>query len=107
MLNYPTYQLITIILLKHLYRLNAVWEDKVIFNRIYELDEEYEKIPEYQELTEKQQQLLEQLFESDAKEQRREALLEFDSLKVRELTLAKKLYYLAGIKDALQIFNVS
>jgi hypothetical protein len=79
MVNYSTCQLITIILLKHLYRLNAVWEDKVVFNRIYELDEEYEKIQEYQELTEKQQQLFKQLFEIDAKEQRREALLEFDS----------------------------
>jgi hypothetical protein len=36
-------------LLKHLNELNALWEEHIVFQRIYELDEEYAQTQEYQE----------------------------------------------------------
>jgi hypothetical protein len=54
-------QLKTILLLNHLNGLNAVWEEQVVFKRILELEDEYAKTQEFQELSAQQQQLFNQL----------------------------------------------
>jgi hypothetical protein len=64
MLDYRTSQLKTILLLKHLNGLNAVWEEQVVYKRICELETEYAKTQEYQELTAEQHQLFHRLFEN-------------------------------------------
>jgi hypothetical protein len=107
MSDYRITQLKTIFLLKHLSELNAVWEEQIVFKRIYELEEEFAKTGEYQALSAAQQQLFQQLLESDDKQQRCDTLIEFDSVNGSELTAAKKFFYLAGINDAMRIFNVS
>jgi hypothetical protein len=38
---------------------------------------------------------------------RREALIEFDSANGGELLAAKKFFYLAGLNDAMRMFNLS
>jgi hypothetical protein len=43
MSDYRITQLTTILLLKHLNESNAVWEDEIIFKRIYALDKEFTK----------------------------------------------------------------
>jgi hypothetical protein len=45
--------------------------------------------------------------ENGDKQQRLDALIEFDSVNGSELTAAKKYFYLAGMKDAMRIFTVS
>jgi hypothetical protein len=107
MSDYRITQLKTILLLKHLNELNTVWEEQVIFKRILELEDEYAKTEEYQELSAQQQQLFKQLLESDDQLKRRDTLIEFDSVNGSELLAAKQFYYLAGINDAMRIFNVS
>jgi hypothetical protein len=106
MSDYCITQLKTILLLKHLNGLNAVWEDQIIFERILELENEYEKNQEYQKLAAEQQQLFQQLLESDDREQRNNTLIEYDGVNGNELIAAKQFYYLAGINDAMRIFNV-
>jgi hypothetical protein len=61
----------------------------------------------YQELSAEQRQLFQQLLENDDQPQRRDLLFEFDSVNGSKLTAAKKFYYLAGINDAMRIFNIS
>jgi hypothetical protein len=93
--------------LKHLNELNALWEEHIVLQRIYELDEEYAQTREYQERSAGQEHLFQQLLESSDKQQRLDALIEFDSVNGSELTAAKKHFYLAGMKDAMRIFTVS
>jgi hypothetical protein len=95
------------LLVKHLNSLNAVREDQIVFKRIYEWEEEYAKTQEYQGFSAEQQQLFQQLLASDDQKQRHDLVFEFDSIHGSELAAAKKFYYLAGIHDALRIFNVS
>jgi hypothetical protein len=106
MSDYRITQLTTILLLKHLNELNARREENIVFQRIYELDEEYAKTPEYQERSTEQEHLFQQLLESSDKQQRLDALIEFDSVNGSELSAAKKHFYLAGMKDAMRILNV-
>jgi hypothetical protein len=107
MSDYRLTQLKTVLLVKELNELNARWEEHIVLQRIYELDEEYAKTREYQERSTEQEQLFHQLLESEDKQQRRDALIEFDSVNGSELSAAKKYFYLAGMKDALRIWNVS
>jgi hypothetical protein len=107
MSDYRITQLKTILLLKHLNGLNAVWEEQIIFKRIYELEAEFAKTGEYLELSAEQHQLFQQLLESDDQQQRCDMLFEFDSINGSELAAAEKFFYLAGINDAMRIFNVS
>jgi hypothetical protein len=107
MSDYHLAQLKTVLLLKHLNELNALWEEHIVLQRIYELDEKYSQTGEYQERSTEQEQLFHQLLESEDKQQRRDALIEFDSVNGSELTAAKKYFYLAGMKDAMRIFTVS
>jgi hypothetical protein len=107
MSDYRLTQLKTVLLLKQLNELNALWEEHIVFQRIYELDEEYAQTQEYQERSAEQEQLFHQLLESGDKQQRRDALIDFDSVNGSELTAAKKFFYLAGMKDAMRIFTVS
>jgi hypothetical protein len=107
MSDYRLAQLKTSLLVKHLNELNTRREEHIVLQRIYELDEEYAKTREYQERSTKQEQLFHQLLESEDKQQRRDALIEFDSVNGSELTAAKKYFYLAGMKDAMRIFTVS
>jgi hypothetical protein len=107
MSDYRITQLKTIFLLKHLSKLNAVWEEQIVFKRIYELEAEFAKTGEYQEFSALQQQLFQQLLENDDQPQRRDLLFEFDSVNGSELTATKKFFYLAGMNDAMRIFNVS
>jgi predicted nuclease with TOPRIM domain len=104
--TYSTCRIIIIVLLKYLSGLNAVWEEEAIFNRIYELEEEYTQTQEYQELSAEYSQLFDRFPEIEAKKQRQEALFKFDSIMGSELTAAKKFYYQAGINDAMRIFNI-
>ena len=106
MVNYSTCRLITMVLLKYLNGLNAVWEEEAIFKRIYELEEEYAQTQEYQELTAEYSKLFDRFLKDEAQKQR-EALFEFDSIMGSELATAKKFYYQAGINDAMRIFNIS
>jgi hypothetical protein len=92
-------------LLKQLNGLNAVWEEKAVFSRIYELEEEYVKTEEYQELAAEYSKLFDR-FIKDEDQKHREAIFEFDSLKGSELNAAKKFYYQAGINDVMRIFNI-
>jgi hypothetical protein len=71
------------------------------------LEEKYAQTQEYQEFSAEQEQLFQQLLKSGDKQQRVDALIEFDSVNGSELTAAKKFFYLAGLNDALRIFNVS
>jgi hypothetical protein len=107
MSDYRITQLTTILLLKHLNELNAVWEEQIVFKRIYELEAEFSKTGEYQEFSAEQQQLFQQLLENNDQQQRCDMLFEFDSVNGSELTAAKKFFYLAGMNDAMRIFNVS
>jgi hypothetical protein len=107
MSDYRITQLTTILLLKHLNELNALWEEHIVLQRIYELDEEYAQTPEYQERFAEQEHLFQQFLENSDKQQRRESLIEFDSVNGSELTAAKKFFCLAGMKDAMRIWNVS
>jgi hypothetical protein len=107
MSDYSLAQLKTSLLVKHLNELNALWEENIVLQRIYELDEEYAHTREYQERSTGQEQLIQQLLESDDRQRRRDMLIEFDSVNGSELTAAKKYFYLAGMKDALRIFTVS
>jgi hypothetical protein len=74
---------------------------------IYKLDEEYAKTREYQEFSAEQEQLFQQLLESDDQRRRRDTLIDFDSVNGGELLETKKFFYLAGLKDAMGMFNVS
>jgi hypothetical protein len=105
MSDYHLTRLLTVLLLQHLYDSNVRWEKQIVFNRIYELDEEYAKTREYQEFSAGQERLFQELMESDDKQRRREALIDFDSANGGELLAAKKFFYLAGLKDALGMFN--
>jgi hypothetical protein len=67
MSDYSVYQLKTIILLKHLNNLNAIWEDKVVTCRIDELDEEHLKNQEYQQLTAEYSQLFNRIRDTTIK----------------------------------------
>jgi hypothetical protein len=107
MSDYSVYQLKTIILLNHLNDLNAIWEDKVVTCRIYELDEEHLKNQEYQQLTAEYSQLFNRIRDTDDQKQRNEALFEFDSLIGRMLVKTQKFHYLAGFNDAMPVINVS
>jgi hypothetical protein len=107
MSDYCLAQLKTSLLVKHLNELNALWEEHIVLQRIYELDEEYAQTGEYQERSAGQEQLLQQLLENGDKQQRRDALIDFDSVNGSELSAAKKYFYLAGMKDAMRMFNVS
>jgi hypothetical protein len=100
-------QLLTVFLLQHLYDSNVRWEKQIIFNRIYELDEEYAKTREYQEFSAEQERLFQQLLESDDQQRRRDTLIDFDSANGGELLAAKRFFYLAGLNDALGMFNGS
>jgi hypothetical protein len=105
--DYHLTQLLTVLLLQRLYESNVRWEKQIVMKRIYELDEEYAKTKEYQEFSAGQERLFQELMESDDKQRRREALIEFDGANGGELLAAKKFFYLAGLNDALQMFNGS
>jgi hypothetical protein len=107
MLNYSIYQLKTIMLLKHLNDLNAFWENQIVTNRIYEWDEEHLKTQEYRELGDEYSKLFNRIHDTDDKELRNEALFELDSLIGSKLVETEKFHYLAGFKDAMQVFNIS
>ena len=107
MLDYSTCQLITIKLLKHLNRLNVLWEDQVVNHHVFELEEEHNQVPEYRELGDEYSKLFAQMRNSDDKEQWEKMLFEFDSVVGSRLFEAEKFFYLAGFNDAMQIFNVS
>jgi hypothetical protein len=57
MSDYRLAQLKTVLLVKHLNELNAHWEEHIVLQRIYELDEEYAQTQEYQERSAGQEQL--------------------------------------------------
>jgi hypothetical protein len=105
--DYHLNQLLTVLLLQRLYELNVRWEKQIVMKRIYELDDEYAKTEEYQEFSAAQEQLFQELIESDDKQRRRDTLIEFDSANGGELLAAKKFFYLAGLNDAIGIFNLS
>lgn len=105
--DYHLNQLLTVLLLQRLYESKVRWEKQIVMKRIYELDEEYVKAEEYQELSAEQEQLFQELIESDDKQRRREALIEFDSANGGELLAAKKFFYMAGLNDAMRMFNGS
>lgn len=107
MTDYHLNQLLTVLLLQRLYESKVRWEKQIVMKRIYELDEEYVKAEEYQELSAEQEQLFQELIESDDKQRRREALIEFDSANGGELLAAKKFFYMAGLNDAMRMFNGS
>jgi hypothetical protein len=105
--DYHLNQLLTILLLQRLYESKVRWEKQIVMKRIYELDEEYAKTEEYQEFSAAQEQLFQKLLESDDKQRRRDTLIEFDSANGGELLATKKFFYLAGLNDALRMFNLS
>jgi hypothetical protein len=107
MIDHLTCQLITIILLKHLNRLNALWEDEAVANRMDELDGEYTKTLEYQEFRDEYLKLYNQIHDTDDKEQRNEALFELDNIVGNMVIKTEKFHYLAGFHDAMQVLNVS
>jgi hypothetical protein len=107
MLNYSVCQLITMIILKHLSRLNALCEDELIDCRLEELNQEYVKTQEYQELSEKYFKLFHDIQANNDQEQFKEDVFEIDSLMVSKLAETQKFYYLAGIHDTMKVFNVS
>jgi hypothetical protein len=106
MVNYSTCRVITMVLLNYLNGLNAAWEEKAVFNRIYELEEEFAKTQEYQELAAEYSKLFDRFIKNEDQKQR-EAIFEFDSIMGSELNVAKKFYYQAGVNDAMRIFNIS
>jgi hypothetical protein len=106
MVNYSTCRLITMVLLKYLNDLNVLWEEEAIFQRIYELEEEYAKTQECQELATEYAKLFDRFVKSEDQRQR-EAIFEFDSHKGSELAAAKKFFYQAGINDTMRIFNIT
>jgi hypothetical protein len=107
MFNYLNCQLITIILLKHLNELNAVWEDQIINRRVFELEEEHDQTSECRELGDEYSKLFDRMRDSDDKEQWKEALFEFDSVVGSRLFETEKFFYLAGMNDVMQIFNIT
>jgi hypothetical protein len=107
MFNYSNCQLITIILLKHLNELNAVWEDQIINRRVFELEEEHDQTSECRELGDEYYKLFDRMRDSDDKEQLKEALFEFDSVVGSRLFETEKFFYLAGMNDVMQIFNIT
>jgi hypothetical protein len=105
--DYHLNQLLTILLLQRLYESKVRWEKQIVMKRIYELDEEYAKTEEYQDFSAEQEQLFQALLESNDKKIRRDTLIEFDSANGGELLAVKKFFYLAGLNDAMRMFNSS
>jgi hypothetical protein len=108
MLNRPisVFQLRVIILLKHLDHLNAIREDEAIARRMEELNKEHVKTQEYQELDGEYSQL-KSVRDTEDQEQRNKALFELDRLIVDMLAETEKFHYLAGVHDAMQVYNIS
>jgi hypothetical protein len=107
MLNYSLYQLINIILLKHLNELDVFWKDEMVICRMEELDMEHDKIQEYRELYVDYSKLADQIHDIDDKEQWNEALDELNCLVTLRMSETAKFHYLTGLNDAMQVFNVS
>jgi hypothetical protein len=94
-------------MLKHLIHLNALCEDELIASRLEELNQEYVKTQECQELNEKYFKLFHDIQANNDQEQIKNAVFELDNLIVSKLAETQKFHYLAGINDAMKVFNPS
>jgi hypothetical protein len=107
MSDYRINQLKILLLLRHLNELNDVCEDEVVNPRLRELEEQHNRFQDNVDLKDKYSKLFNRMQNSDDKKQRKEMLLEFDSLVGCRLFEAEKFYYWSGIYDAMEIFNIS
>jgi hypothetical protein len=109
MLNCPVSvsQLRVIILLKHLDHMNATREDEAIARRMEELDKEYIETKEFQKLEKEYSRLFKLIHDTEDKEQRNKAFCQLDRLTVDMMAETAKFYYLAGVHDAMQVYDIS
>jgi hypothetical protein len=107
MSNYSLYQLVTVIIMKHLNELTDVYQEEFVVYRMENLDRQHETIREYRELSGEYAELIDQIKARDGKKLSDES---FDKLK-RLVTLraseTERFHYLAERNDARRMFEIS
>jgi hypothetical protein len=114
MINYSLYQLVTLILMKHLEELDDFFGEDLkdyfktefISCRMNELMQQYDKIQRYQELNDRYNNLIAEIVAMDDKEQRDSMTRDLEELIIESMCEAAQFHYLAGLNDALRVFDV-
>jgi hypothetical protein len=106
-INHSFYQLVTLILMKHLEEFSDFCQDELISGRMSELTQQHNKIQDYRELNDEYDKLIAAIAAVDDKEQRDSKVGDLDDLIVARMCEAEQFCYLAGLNDARRVFEIS
>jgi hypothetical protein len=106
-LNYSLYQLVTLIIMKHLDELANVYQKEFIIHRMGDLDRQHDQIREYRELFTEYAELIDEIEALDEKELSDQSFDKLKRLFALIISETEKFYYLAGLHDARQVLEGS
>jgi hypothetical protein len=104
--NYSLYQLITLILMKHLDEMEDEYKGDFIGYRMEEMAIKHNQVKEYQEFNDKYSILIDRIEAMEDKKQRNEMLDELKDLVVERMGESEEFYYMTGLNDARQVFDI-
>jgi hypothetical protein len=104
-INYSLYQLLTIIIMKHLNELADFYKEEFVVCRMEDLDQQHDKLREYRELYTEYLESIDQIEDMDEKKISNESFDKLKCLVTLMVSETERFHYLAGLNDALQVFE--
>jgi predicted transcriptional regulator len=105
-LNYSLYQLVTVIIMKHLNELTDVYQEEFVVYRMENLDRQHENVREYRELSGEYAELIDQIKARGEKKLSDESFDKLKRLVTLRVSETERFHYLAGLNDARRVFEI-